>query len=339
MLAVDLGSRTTKAVHLERRGAAFVLRGVAVMDAPIFEKTLSADLLAEHLKAVCQALPARPKWVTLAANANDVMVRHAEVPRLAPGDLRMILKHNSKTYLQQELIGYVFDSHALAGNPPKSGEPVPAGQQKQQVLIAGAKKQLVDDFVDGAREAGLTAEYIVPGLVGPVNAFELAMPEVFAKEAVALVDIGFRGTSISLLQRGQFILSRVLGLGGDKFTSGLAEALGVSYAEAEGIKIGMPREVESHLEALVLPLGRELRASIDFFEHQQDQPVQHVFLLGGSARSEFIVQKLQQELMVECKILNATTFLQTEIPPAQAAELDQTAVLLAVALGAGLAAL
>ena len=39
----------------------------------------------------------------------------------------------------------------------------------------------------------------------------------------------------------------------------LAEALSISYAEAEGIKVGMPTEVQTHLESLLLPLGRELR--------------------------------------------------------------------------------
>jgi len=51
MVAVDLGSRTTKAVHMQRRGDTFALCGYALLDAPIFEKTLSAELLAEHLKA------------------------------------------------------------------------------------------------------------------------------------------------------------------------------------------------------------------------------------------------------------------------------------------------
>lgn len=340
VLAVDLGSRTTKAVHLERRGQAFVLRGFAVLDAPIFEKTLSAELLAEQLKAVSQLLPARPKWVTLTVGVNDAVVRHAEVPRLDPDDLRMFLKLNSKTYLQQDLPGHVFDTHLLAPNPHmKPTEAEGTGQQKQKVLIAGARKQIVDDFVEGARGAGFVAECIVPSLIGPVNAFELALPDVFGKEAAALVDIGFKSSSISLLQQGQLMLSRVVAIGADKFTSGLAEILGVSYAEAEGIKIGMPGEVQAQLDPLVLPLGRELRASIDFFEHQQDHPVQQVFLTGGSARSEFIVQKLQHELMVECKILNPTTFLQMDLPPQQASELDQTATQLAVALGAALAAL
>jgi len=121
------------------------------------------------------------------------------------------------------------------------------------------------------------------------------------------------------------------------FRSGLAESLNISYAEAEGIKVGMPTEVQSNLESLVVPLGRELRASIDFFEHQQDKAVSQVFVSGGSARSEFIVQTLQTELMAECKPWNPLSFLQMSLPPQQTAEIDHVAPQLAVAIGAAVA--
>ena len=41
MISMDLGSRTTKAVLLERRGDIFALTRYAMLDAPIFEKKLS----------------------------------------------------------------------------------------------------------------------------------------------------------------------------------------------------------------------------------------------------------------------------------------------------------
>jgi type IV pilus assembly protein PilM len=180
---------------------------------------------------------------------------------------------------------------------------------------------------------------IVPGLVCPVNTFEKTLPDLFANEAVALVDLGFKNSTICILQQGQLVLSRVVAIGGDRLTTGLAENLNVSYAEAEGIKIGMPTEVQAQLEALVLPLGRDLRASIDFFEHQQDRPVSQIFVTGGSARSEFILRMLQQELMTDCKLLNPAAFLQMELPSQQAAEFDEVSPQLTVALGAALAAL
>lgn len=342
MIAVDLGSRTTKAVHLQRRGESLALCRYAMLDAPIFEKTLSADLLTEHLKAVMQALDARLKSVALTVGVNDALVRHVEMPRLPLEDLRTVLKLNSRNYLQQDLTNYVYDCHVLAarngGKGPEAAKPV-AGGAKQRVLVAGAKKQLVEDYLEGAKAAGLSAECLSPGLISPVNAFELAMPDVFARDTVALVDVGFRCSSICILQEGDLILSRVVGMGGDRMTSALSEAMSISYAEAEGIKVGMASEVQPALDSVIVPLGRELRASIDFFEHQQDRPVARAFIAGGSARSESILQSLQNELLIECQTWNPTSFLEIALPPQQTAELDQVTSQLGVAVGTALAAI
>ena len=67
MLAVDLGSRTTKAVCVQRRGQGLALCGFALLDAPIYEKSLPPELLCEHLKAVTQVLRPTTKFVALSA--------------------------------------------------------------------------------------------------------------------------------------------------------------------------------------------------------------------------------------------------------------------------------
>jgi type IV pilus assembly protein PilM len=338
ILAIDLGSRTTKAVHLQRRGDTFALARFALLDAPIFDKAMSADMLTEHLKAVSQTIEAKVRQVSLTTGVNEAIVRHVELPRIPLDDMRMILKHNSRNYLQQDLANHVFDCHMLpssAAEATKAGAPMP----KQKVLVAGGKQQMIDEYVAGAKSAGLIADHIVPGLVGPVNAFELALPEAFSNDVVALIDIGFRSSSICVLQQGELVLSRVVNLGGDRLTAAVAEAMNISYSEAEGIKVGMAGEVQSALESVLLPLGRELRASIDFFEHQQDRPVSAAYLTGGSTRSEFVVQSLQQELLIETHTWNPASFLKNELPPQQAAELEQVAPQLAVAIGAGIAAL
>jgi type IV pilus assembly protein PilM len=342
MIAVDLGSRTSKAVCLQRRGQGFALTAFKLLDAPICEKSLSPDMLTEHLKSITQALQVPTKHVSIAVSVNDVQVRHADIPFMPIHAMRQVLKLNSRTYLQQDLPGHVFDCHVNAHtlqSKPGARLKEPASAQKLKVIVAGARKQLVDDFVQGAKGAGLVAEYLVPALIGPVNTFERAMPQVFEKEAVALVDLGFKNSSICILLEGELILSRVVPIGGDRLTNDLAEALGISYAEAEGIKLGMPGEVQAQLESVLMPLGRELRASIDFFEHQHDRPVTQVFLTGGSSQSEFIVQRLRQDLMIDCQMLNPAAFLQMQLPPQQVAEIEQAAPQLNVALGAALAAL
>jgi len=339
LIAVDLGARTTKAVHLQRRGEGFVLHRYALMDAPIFEKTLSPDLLTEHLKAVALALDSKAKSVVLAVGVNEAFVRHAEMPRMPVEDMRQVLKLGPKNYLQQDLPNHVFDCYLI---PPKTvAAPDPkaaASQPKLRILATGTRQQLVGDYSVAIKNAGLLADHIVPGLIGPANSFELAMPKEFREEVVALVDLGFRSTTISILNGGEFALSRVVALGGDKITAGLAENMGISYAEAEGIKVGMASEVQAVLESLLSPLGRELRASMDFFEHQQDKPVTQVYFTGGAARSQLILAALQAEMMAECKTWNPVATLQTELPPLQMAEIEQVAPQLSVAIGAAMAA-
>ena len=339
MIAVDLGSRTTKAALFERRGEILALTRYALLDAPIFEKKISPEQLGDHLKSVAEAMGNTTKYVIVAVGLDDAVVRQVEFPQIPVEEMRRVLKVNHKNYLQQDLPNHVFDCYII---PPRAAAPADkdraAASLKFKVLAAATKQQLVDDFMRATQLAGLTAECMVPGLIGPINTFEQALPEIYEKETVALVDIGFKHTSVCVLDRGELALTRVVNIGGDQITAGLADAMSISYAEAEGIKMGMAPEVEAALQMQVIPLGREIRASLDFFEHQQDRPVSQVYLSGASARSEMILQMLHSELLLECKTWNPTSFLQLALPGQQAVEVDHIGLQLTVAIGAALAA-
>jgi type IV pilus assembly protein PilM len=341
MLAIDLGTRTTKAVLVERRGETLALTRYALLDAPIYDKKFSPDLLSDHLRSVSEAMGGSVKFVTLAIGLDETVVRQVELPQIPKDEMRLVVKNNTKGYLQQDLPNHVFDCHIFAPkieSPKGSDAPRASTIPKLKVLVAGAKQSLIDDYQMAIKNAGLIPDCIVPGLIGPVNSFEMAMPQVFENDSIALVDIGFKHSTICVLDRGELALSRVVNIGGDKLTSGLAEAMGVTYAEAEGVKLGMAPEAKSAVESQVIPLGRELRASLDFFEHQSDRPVSQVYVNGGAAKSEMFLQMLHSEMIVECKTWNPTTFLQIALPGQQAVEIEHVGPELSVAIGAALAA-
>ena len=357
MIAVDLGTRTTKAVLLERRGEVLALVRYAMLDAPIFDKILSPEALSDHLRAVAEALGGGTKFLTLAIGLDDAIVRQVEFPQIPVQEMRQVLKNNTKGYLQQDLPNYVFDCFIFPPKATAPGRPAESarlpGVPKLKVLVAGARRQLVDDIQNAAKNAGLSAECIVPGIIAPVNAFEMAMPQVFANESVALVDIGFKHSSICVLDCGEPVLIRVVNIGGDKLTAGLAEAMNITYADAEGVKQGMPPQPQSDpdgsgatlgmqvtaFDAQVAPLGRELRASLDIFEHQQDRPVSQIFVSGAAAKSAVFLEMLHAEMIAECKTWNPMSFLQLALPGQQAVEVEQVGPQLCVAIGAGLAAM
>lgn len=342
VVAVDLGARTTKAVHVQRRGEILNLVNFVLLDSPVLEKNSVPDVLADHLKNVFRALGCKSKQVTLALGDSETVFRQVEVPMLPVSDLRRMLKFNAKTYLQQDFPDHVFDCQydIRLSQPEKQSDAskVSSGPLKQKAFIGGIRQKMLDDLVAAAKIAGLTADHVIPGGAGPVNAFELAEPDSFAKEVVALVELGFKSTAITILDCGEIKLNRVVAIGGDRLTTGLAESLGISYQEAENIKVGMATEVAQNLEPLIHPLGRELRASIDFFENHHDKAVGKVFLSGGSVGGELIVQLLQTELMVPCLTWVPTKPFNLTLPPERAGEIEQAGPKLAVAIGAAAAA-
>jgi len=72
-----------------------------------------------------------------------------------------------------------FDCHIYL--PKTQGKSAEAAKTsaipKLKVIVAGMRQQVIDDFQTAIRDAGLTPDHILPGLIGPVNAFELALPK------------------------------------------------------------------------------------------------------------------------------------------------------------------
>ena len=337
VVAIDLGARTTKAVQIQRKGSGFELTHFACKETPTSEKQLTAEVLGPHLHSMMEAVSARSKHAVLVVGLADALLRHAELPLIPVPDMRMMLKFNAKNYLQQDFPEHTFDCYLLPLiNSSESGET--KTPTKGRVLVGAAKNTTLAHYQAAARAAGITLDMIVPSAIGPANAFEYAQPEVFKNEVVALVDLGHDNSSISILKNGELILFRVVAIGSKKITHGLAESMGVSDQEAENIKLGLLDEIQVAMQSLLMPLGRELRASIDFIEHQQDRSVSKVYMSGGSARSQFIVETLQSELMVPSEIWNPSSFLTLSLPPQQMGEIEQSAPQLTVAIGGAMSA-
>src|SRR5438045_1402341 len=111
---------------------------LAPAHSPILQKALPSELLAEHLKTVPQALDPKSKLLTLTLGVNDSMVRHAEMPRMPVDDMRMVLKLNPKTYLQQDLSNHLYDCHVLPAAAHQKDAKAAGSQPKHKVVIAAA---------------------------------------------------------------------------------------------------------------------------------------------------------------------------------------------------------
>ena len=166
IVAIDLGARSTKAVQVTKKGDVFTLTNYAILDAPIFDKSISAELLAEHLKAINQALGGGVKNVSFVIGVVDCAFRPTEVPHLPVEELRTMLKFGTKNYMQQDLPDHIFDCHIIQSSLPIEAQLAAEGQKvevskhaaKIKVLAGGAKREFLADLQSGAKAVGVTVD-------------------------------------------------------------------------------------------------------------------------------------------------------------------------------------
>jgi type IV pilus assembly protein PilM len=330
IIAIDLGTKTTKAVLVRRKGDEYFLRNYVLMEAPSLEKAFSRSVWADHMRKIGRALGSTTRRVVLAMGPTTTIFAQAELPEASPSDLRKIIKLSPKNYLQQDLPDHFFDCYVT---PVEEGEGGGGRvRHKARVLVAAARRTLIDDLVDGAWDAGYSVEQITLGAVATANAFAAANPES-PRETAAFLDIGFRHSTISISFLGRLSLVRVVNIGAEQ----LADVM--QQASARG-PVAAPDEDENPaLDALqvsvqkaIRGLAKEVDASIGFFLSQHDTPVHQVFVSGGSARSHLILQMLELELGVPCRAWNPALALKPEGGAARAGDLEYEAPQLTVAV-------
>jgi type IV pilus assembly protein PilM len=333
IVAIDLGSRVTKAVHLRRKGVHFQLQKYVLLDSPIYEKTPTVELLTDHLTAVMQAVGASTRKVSVALGGGVSLLCHADLPAASVSDLRKMVRLSPKTYVQQDLADYLFDCYGGEDlKPDGGGRP----KRKAKVLVGGARKRLVENLQDGARNAGFSLEQVTLAQVATVNAFKMLAEESHG-EVVALLDVGFQSSSINIVRRGELVLTRLVNIGADKFASALAQLSSWGEDAVDLSAAGsMTDSAQAKLQGLIMRLAKEVDASIGFFVNSFEVSVNQVYVSGGSARSEFIVQTLEAELGLPCESWNPAKSLELALPAKQKHDVEYDAAQMTVAVGAAL---
>jgi type IV pilus assembly protein PilM len=336
VVAIDLGAQITKAVHLRRKGAGFSLLNYVLVETPVYEKIPTRELLIDHLKSVVRTLGTTPKKAVFVIGTTESLLCHAELPASPASELRKMIKLSPKAHLRQDLLDHLFDCYVSDGHTKSIDTDTGRISRKARVLVGAARRRWVENVQDAARETGLNVEQITLSQVGAVNAFKM-LPEDSHADVVALLDIGVANSTIGIVAKGEFLLTRVVNIGAQKISEALAKIGSGDSPGRDEARSGVTDEVQVKLQRSIGLIAKEIHASVNFFETQHDLKVTQVFVSGGSARSQFVLQSLEHELDVPCESWNPTKSLSIDLPAARANEVEYDGPQLAVAIGAGLA--
>jgi type IV pilus assembly protein PilM len=186
-------------------------------------------------------------------------------------------------------------------------------------LLAAAKKGRVDELSQVARGANLNPMVIDVDMLALINAFELNYLDEMDGHVISLVHLGASMMTVLIVKDGLSTFQRDIALGGNQYTAALQKALGLSREDAEAVKLGgLPwtqaqADVLTVLRSVTEEVVAEIQRSFEFYlASAGDEPIERLYLSGGSSRIKGLSQVLASRLKLSVELLNP--FRRIDIP-------------------------
>jgi Tfp pilus assembly PilM family ATPase len=345
VFGIDLGKNTLKGVAVRRKGdSRFVLTSFA--SRPVPEGFDSPDDLARELKQLLRELGGGAKACAFAVSDPTAILRIIEQPDTPVHLLRNALRLNGLVVLNQECRDFVLDvaplvdpkSASVAVKSSATSAPVQAGVLTQtKYLVGGMLRSQIKQIVAAAAKVRLSPEILQLAPVCSFNAFEFAYPEVFANDAFLLLDMGHLESTVLIGSRSELVLVRSIDYGGKALMQALT-AEDALDADAAWLMIQQGDEGMNEIcRNSLAKLAMEVRNSIGFFEGQREEGISRIFVSGGLARAETVLQSLSDDLGLPCEIWDPLETCEVALPAAKRQTLPNEFVSLNVACGAAFA--
>ncbi len=336
-LGIDLGTSQIKAALVRKQGDQYRLEEYATRTLPAAAaKSYKAEEFSQELQQLVNGLQTSERRAFVTISCDSAVVCHAEFPAMPLSEIKNVLQLNSTKYLRRDFSNFYLDAFELPD--PTADNKNGNNRKKKNVLVGGANKEDVDACRHALTAAKLKPLAIELAAVSVINAFHVSHPEPSA-DAVLLVDIGGRSTTMNFLQHGQPAMTRIMRFGGVQLSEYIAQATGLDGAEAETEKVKLNDASEELVRTALMPLARELRSSVDFFERQHDCRVPQAYACGASAASEKLLGLLAEMSGLAIKPWNIIESIDTSQFNGETPRLLGLGPSLAAAIGVALARL
>ena len=339
VVGIDLGKHVLKGVALRRKSdSRFVLTSFA--SRPVPEEFASAEDLSRELKQLMRDLGGSAKACAFAVSDPSNILRIIEQPDTPIDLLRTALRLNGLAVLNQECKDFVLDV-APVGAQSDSGSTSEKSSgggtsvvTQTRYIVGGMLRSQVKQIAAAANKIRLSAEVLQLAPLCSFNAFEFAYPDIFMNEAFLLLDMGHLQSTVLVGSKGELVLVRSIDYGGKALMQALT-AEDALDADAAWVMIQQGDEGMTDIcRGSLARLGMEVRNSIGFFEGQREESINRIFVSGGLARAETVLQALSDELSLPCEIWDPLETCEVALPTAKRQALPNEFVSLNVACGA-----
>lgn len=315
-LGVDIGARYIKMVQVAGAGKGVQIMHYGSIRTPqdlFLSAEFQPEMLAAELERMIQELDLKKSKISISVGGNKIITRHIRMPEMQPKELETAIKWESEKYIPVPVDELVLD-HVDLGLVDHEGV------KQSRILLAAMTKENARMFHQAFSLANL-----------PISAIDLAAfaiwrvfvgwPPDFPPDVTAIVDIGFAGSQMVVVDEGKIIFTRTMPVGArtifdtlarnqqmdqneitrimESGTAGSREAAQEAATGADNVA-----DPAVFLSAGMSDFAREVRRSLEFVRNQEKKEIAGMIITGGTSNFAGIDGLLADELKLPVELGN-----------------------------------
>jgi type IV pilus assembly protein PilM len=302
LLGLDIGTSSIKAALVDSKRRGYVLKKFSMHETPHNSissgEVLDPISLAGALSDVGLSMRMKKKLACVSLWGSGIIVKKVSIPRMEKDLIKEQIQWEAEQYIPFDISEINLEYHLLPGYEYK---------ETMEILLVAAKKDFVGKLVDVVDNSGMQVNVMDVSGFALANCFEANYGRL-SGETVALLNIGAGVTNFVVVESGEVIFCRDLPTGGLVYTNEIQRQMGVSYAEAETLKISasggkdVPIDLQTILSNVNATVIDEIAGGVDFFAATgAGNSIGRIFITGGSASVPDLVEGIAKTFRLPCE--------------------------------------
>jgi len=301
LIGIDLGADSVKLACLkDKKGLKeLILADIVKLppDTIVEGEIIDSNAIIEVLKDLSKTYKLKKTNVATCVSGSSVVIKKVKFPVMSKEELRESIRWEATQYIPFDIEEVNIDFHIF---------PYEEGAETMEVMLVVVKKDKIELLSNILLEADFIPKIVDVDLIAIQNQFEFNYG-IDYESTIALVDIGAEITNINIIKGENSLFTRNVPIGGKYFSKELQKSLGVSFEEAEKLKLE-DKESENlkkiKMEFLNL-VSAEISRSLEFFKFTiEDTPISKIYLSGGCSKISEIDKILYEKTKIPVEIMD-----------------------------------
>lgn len=317
LVGLDIGSSSIKLVELRAKRDRYELVNLALKnlgaDAIVDGAIMDEGSVSSTIEKMFEEARISSKKVATSVSGRAVIVKRVVVTAGTQEELDTAIQQEVAQQIPFDLASVQLNYYVLGPLQETDSLDWQADRyhaaRKLEVLLLAVKREKIQAHTNVLIHASKTPSVMDLDAFALQNAFELSY-EPPSQQTVALLNIGASTMNINIIRGGLPLFTRDASIGGNQYTDTLQKELNLTFDEAEQLKAGIdlarvqPESELPHLRSVSELLLLEVQKAFDAFHQTIPDPIQAVYLAGGTARIRGLADLLGAELKMPVEVLD-----------------------------------